>query len=227
MSSPQQNTDYEKIFDGSSFVKDKERISKNLDTLIDANVLQDKDDIVKIISRDIKEQHRLRRTRKVELEKLKNTHHRLGTKGKYYEEQADYYERYITDCLAKQTAVKEGKRKRSLRTSFRSKSTSTSVKYSAEELKKKKILISITENIDNWKRLQFIITPTENVGQWTVTATYMGVTVLTTRLILQDLLQKQYEGVSVTLLDEKAKVNINLLLHLLNKKFHSSSLTKS
>ena len=74
---------------------------------------------------------------------------------------------------------------------------------------------------------QFIITPTENVGQWTVTATYMGVTVLTTRLILQDLLQKQYEGVSVTLLDEKAKVNINLLLHLLNKKFHSSSLTKS
>lgn len=81
---------------------------------------------------------------------------RLGTKGKYYEEQADYYERYITDCLAKQTAVKEGKRKRSLRTSFRSKSTSTSVKYSAEELKKKKILISITENIDNWKRLQVV-----------------------------------------------------------------------
>lgn len=87
---------------------------------------------------------------------------RLDTKGKYYEEQADYYERYITDCLAKQTAVKEGKRKRSLRTSFRSKSTSTSVKYSAEELKKKKILISITENIDNWKRLQVVFRISSN-----------------------------------------------------------------
>lgn len=80
VSSPQQNTDYEKIFDGSSFVEDKEKISKNLDSLIGANVLQDKDDIVKIISRDIKEQHRLRRTRKVELEKLKNTHQRLRSK---------------------------------------------------------------------------------------------------------------------------------------------------
>ena len=153
-SSPQQNSDYEKIFDGSSFVDDKEKIAKNLEVLIEAKILAEQDDVVKLISRDIKEQHRLRRTRKIEVEKLKNTHKRLGTKGKYYEEQADYYERYITDCLAKQTAVKEGKRKRSLRNSFRSKSTSTSVKYSAEELRKKQILISITENIDNWKRLQ-------------------------------------------------------------------------
>jgi hypothetical protein len=52
----------------------------------------------------------------------------------------------------------------------------------------------------------------------------MGVSVLTTRLVLQELLQKQYEGLSFTTLDGKAKVNVNLLIHLLNKKFHTSSI---
>ena len=100
----------------------------------------------------------------------------------------------------------------------------------------------------------------------------MGVNALTTRIVLQDLLQKQYEGLSFVVLgkcskiyftrarptqdfgpwslsspktrtfpycgdiarsrqsnktilniekDGKAKVNVNLLLHLLNKKFHT------
>ena len=75
-------------------------------------------------------------------------------KGTYYEEQANYYERYIADCLAKQTAVKEGKRRKSIRNSFRAKSTNSSIKYSAEDLKKKGVLIEITEEISTYKRLQ-------------------------------------------------------------------------
>lgn len=35
----------------------------------------------------------------------------------------------------------------------------------------------------------------------------------------QDLLQLQYEGVAVMKLFNKAKVNVNLLIFLLNKKF--------
>lgn len=35
----------------------------------------------------------------------------------------------------------------------------------------------------------------------------------------QDLLQLQYEGVAVMKMFDKAKVNVNLLIFLLNKKF--------
>lgn len=36
----------------------------------------------------------------------------------------------------------------------------------------------------------------------------------------QDLLQLQYEGVAVMKMFDKAKVNVNLLIFLLNKKFY-------
>ena len=39
-------------------------------------------------------------------------------------------------------------------------------------------------------------------------------------LYLQELLELQYEGVAVMLLFDRAKVNVNLLIHLLNKKFY-------
>lgn len=38
---------------------------------------------------------------------------------------------------------------------------------------------------------------------------------------VQELLQLQYEGMSVKKMFSKVKVNVNLLLHLLNSKFYS------
>lgn len=37
---------------------------------------------------------------------------------------------------------------------------------------------------------------------------------------VQDLLQLQYDGVAVMKMFDKAKVNVNLLIFLLNKKFY-------
>ena len=39
-------------------------------------------------------------------------------------------------------------------------------------------------------------------------------------LCFQDLLQLQYEGVAVMPMFDKAKINVNLLIFLLNKKFY-------
>ena len=39
----------------------------------------------------------------------------------------------------------------------------------------------------------------------------------------QDLLQLQFEGVAVMKMFGKAKVNVNLLIHLLNKKFYGKT----
>ena len=41
--------------------------------------------------------------------------------------------------------------------------------------------------------------------------------------LFQDLLQLQYEGVAVMEMFGKTKINVNLLIFLINKKFYSSA----
>jgi len=79
--SPGENEIYAKNSEGGKFEEDKKIIQNNLDTLIAGDILDCHDDIIKMISKDIKEQHRLRARRKQELEKLQNTQKRLVTKG--------------------------------------------------------------------------------------------------------------------------------------------------
>ena len=49
----------------------------------------------------------------------------------------------------------------------------------------------------------------------------MGVRLEHVDIDIQDLLQLQYEGVSVMNVFGKAKINVNLLLYLLNTKFYT------
>ncbi|MGH0128970.1 UNVERIFIED_CONTAM: hypothetical protein FKN15_040067 [Acipenser sinensis] len=60
----------------------------------------------------------------------------------------------------------------------------------------------------------------EEVGDFEVKAKFMGVEMEKVQLHFQDLLQLQYEGVAVMKIFDKAKVNVNLLIFLLNKKFY-------
>uniref|UniRef100_A0A663E0H5 IQ motif containing GTPase activating protein 1 n=1 Tax=Aquila chrysaetos chrysaetos TaxID=223781 RepID=A0A663E0H5_AQUCH len=71
-----------------------------------------------------------------------------------------------------------------------------------------------------FKNVIFEISPTEEVGDFEVKAKFMGVQMETFMLHYQDLLQLQYEGVAVMKLFDRAKVNVNLLIFLLNKKFY-------
>jgi hypothetical protein len=48
----------------------------------------------------------------------------------------------------------------------------------------------------------------------------MGVTMENVKIVLQDLLQMQYEGSAIMIMFDRAKININLLIFLLNKKFY-------
>ena len=52
-------------------------------------------------------------------------------------------------------------------------------------------------------------------------AKFMGVRLEHVDIDIQDLLQLQYEGVSVMNVFGKAKINVNLLLYLLNTKFYT------
>lgn len=54
-----------------------------------------------------------------------------------------------------------------------------------------------------------------------MSARFMGVAMEKVELVFQDLLQLQYEGSAVMKMFGKAKINVNLLIFLLNKKFYS------
>lgn len=51
------------------------------------------------VHKDIRNQRRYRLRRKQELRKLETTLERLKTKATFYEEQIDYYNKYIETCL--------------------------------------------------------------------------------------------------------------------------------
>uniref|UniRef100_A0A3Q2QU79 IQ motif containing GTPase activating protein 1 n=1 Tax=Fundulus heteroclitus TaxID=8078 RepID=A0A3Q2QU79_FUNHE len=101
------------------------------------------------------------------------------------------------------------------------KSKQVSQKYTAARLHEKGVLISIDDLQPNYKNAIFEISPSETVGVFDVKAKFMGVHLETLPLeYQQDLLQLQYEGVAVMRLFDKALVNVNLLIFLLNKKFY-------
>jgi hypothetical protein len=63
----------------------------------------------------------------------------------------------------------------------------------------------------------------ESAGVFFIEASFLGITLPEKmELRLDDLLQSQYNGVQVITLFEMAKVNVNLLIFLLNKKFYCS-----
>jgi Ras GTPase-activating-like protein IQGAP2/3/Ras GTPase-activating-like protein IQGAP1 len=82
----------------------------------------------------------------------------LISKRKYYEEQREFYERYISDCLAKQAIDdKQAKAKSAKGGSFRLKSRKEKkeVKYSADQLIKKGVLLSLDgDEVKNTKHLK-------------------------------------------------------------------------
>lgn len=71
-----------------------------------------------------------------------------------------------------------------------------------------------------FKNVLFEISTTEEPGIFEVSAKFMGVMMEKVELVFQDLLQMQYEGASIMKMFDRAKINVNLLIFLLNKKFY-------
>uniref|UniRef100_A0A8C4TFU3 IQ motif containing GTPase activating protein 1 n=2 Tax=Polypteridae TaxID=8289 RepID=A0A8C4TFU3_ERPCA len=101
------------------------------------------------------------------------------------------------------------------------KSKQVSQKYTAARLHEKGVLLEIEDlQSSQFKNVIFEISPADEVGDFEVKAKFMGVQIETLILHYQDLLQLQYEGVAVMKLFDRATVNVNLLIFLLNKKFY-------
>uniref|UniRef100_A0A8C5AXI6 IQ motif containing GTPase activating protein 2 n=1 Tax=Gadus morhua TaxID=8049 RepID=A0A8C5AXI6_GADMO len=184
----------------------KRKILRNLRTLEQAGCIAEGNkyqDLINEISKDIRYQRRYRQRRKAELVKLQQTLTALNSKADFYQDQTNYYDTYIKTCLDNLNRNKKLKQQ--------------SLKYTGARLHEKGVVLEI-EGL--FKNVMFEIAPSEEVGDFEVKAKFMGVEMEKVQLHFQDLLQLQYDGVAVMKMFDKAKVNVNLLVFLLNKKFY-------
>ncbi|XP_074012346.1 ras GTPase-activating-like protein IQGAP1 [Numenius arquata] len=200
--------------------KDKIKIGlKKLAELGTVNAENKYQELINDIAKDIRNQRRYRQRRKAELVKLQQTYNALNSKATFYGEQVDYYKSYIKTCL--DNLASKGKVSKKPREMKGKNSKKISLKYTAARLHEKGVLLEIEDlQANQFKNVIFEINPTEEVGDFEVKAKFMGVQMETFMLHYQDLLQLQYEGVAVMKLFDRAKVNVNLLIFLLNKKFY-------
>ncbi|XP_025943123.1 ras GTPase-activating-like protein IQGAP1 isoform X1 [Apteryx rowi] len=200
----------------------KEKIKTGLKKLTELGTVNAKNkyqELINDIAKDIRNQRRYRQRRKAELVKLQQTYGALNSKATFYEEQVDYYKSYIKTCL--DNLASKGKVSKKPREMKGKNSKKISLKYTAARLHEKGVLLEIEDlQVNQFKNVIFEISPTEEVGDFEVKAKFMGVQMETFMLHYQDLLQLQYEGVAVMKLFDRAKVNVNLLIFLLNKKFY-------
>ncbi|KAL7980216.1 hypothetical protein Chor_001484 [Crotalus horridus] len=226
-----------------SLQEKKDKIKSGLKKLTELGMANPKNryqDIINDIAKDIRNQRRYRQRRKAELVKLQQTYSALNSKATFYEEQVDYYKSYIKTCL--DNLASKGKVSKKPREMKGKKSKKIFLKYTAARLHEKGVLLEIEDlqashyddisvnmnhmmsllciQLNRFKNVIFEIGPTDEVGDFEVKAKFMGVQMETFMLHYQDLLQLQYEGVAVMKLFDRAKVNVNLLIFLLNKKFY-------
>ncbi|XP_071395989.1 ras GTPase-activating-like protein IQGAP2 isoform X3 [Centroberyx affinis] len=205
----------------------KRKILRNLRTLEQAGLVTASNkyqDLINDISKDIRYQRRYRQRRKAELVKLQQTLTALNSKTAFYQDQMNYYDTYIKTCLDNLNR-KNSRRSIKLDSKGEEKGSKKwkqqSLKYTAARLHEKGVILEIEGlQTNQFKNVMFDISPCEEVGDFEVKAKFMGVEMEKVQLHFQDLLQLQYEGVAVMKMFDKAKVNVNLLIFLLNKKFY-------
>ncbi|KAM8794488.1 ras GTPase-activating-like protein IQGAP3 [Eudromia elegans] len=197
-----------------SLEEKKRKVSRSLRRLESLGLVDAADGyqgLLNEMAKDIRNQRCYRQHRKGELLKLRQTLQGLHSKTLFYEEQIDYYNQYIKTCLDNLAA--------SNKSSGKSKKLQP-LHYTAARLFEKGVLLAIEDlPLGQFRNVIFDIIPCEESGKFQVKAKFMGIDMEKFQLHYQDLLQLQYEGVAVMKMFDKAKVNVNLLIFLLNKKF--------
>ncbi|NXW62814.1 IQGA2 protein, partial [Eurystomus gularis] len=190
----------------------KRKIQRNLRTLEQAGLVSSTtkyQEIINEIAKDIRNQRRYRHHRKAELMKLQQTLNAIN--------QIKCHFSYSIPRNSRRSIKLDGKEE----VKGSKKLKQASLKYTAARLHEKGVILEIEDlQTNQFKNVMFDITPGEEVGDFEIKAKFLGVEMEKVQLHFQDLLQMQYEGVAVMKMFDKAKVNVNLLIFLLNKKFY-------
>ncbi|BGP43492.1 iqgap-related protein [Rhodotorula kratochvilovae] len=185
--------------------------------------------ILNAIARDIRSKHHRRVQRQQELQTMHATLAALRDNKRYLSDQINSYHVYIDQSMA---GIQKKSKKRlvlpwSLQASHErqldkegKKYAFGSYKYTAQKLYDQKILLSI----DQYSPKQFdkvsITISSDEIGVFEVKAQYMGVTVTTVEIRLEDLLEMQFAGKTTLSIGDVAKTDLPLTIGLINRKFY-------
>ncbi|KAG0237507.1 hypothetical protein BGW42_000717 [Actinomortierella wolfii] len=193
-------------------------------------------DMINAIAIDIRTKHRRRIQRQQELATTRQTLVHLEEKKEYLENQIKSYHDYIESCMNNITN-KKGKKQRFLmpftKQYFHIRNLQRhgkvpqfgSFKYTAQRLFEKGVLLDI-DGVSPKQYNQITLTIScDEPGIFVVLAEasmlLVRLPVSSIELRLEDLLQCQFNNIQImTLFDGIAKVNVNLMLFLINKKFY-------
>lgn len=189
-------------------------------------------DVINMIARDITGKNTRRKQRDAELSRMKLTLSHLQEKRDYLLEQGNSYEDYLNGCMTSM-ATKRGKKQKFVmpftKQYFHMRGLQKtglvpkfgSYKYTAKQLQERNILLEVMDIPKrHYDRIPIILSM-DQVGIITIEGSYAGWPMSSVQVDMryEELLQTQFEGVqTVTVLDGMAKVNVNLLIYLINKK---------
>ncbi|KAL6887661.1 hypothetical protein HDV57DRAFT_369484 [Trichoderma longibrachiatum] len=190
-------------------------------------------DVLNAIASDIRTQSRRRVQRQRELDGVRLTLANLNEKAKYLEQQRKSYDDYIEQAM-KTLQNKKGRKRflmpftkqynhqRELERSGRVPKFG-SYKYSVRALSEKGVLVSWTGTSDReWDKIDLTIS-CDQVGVFTIegTRSHIQIPGATAQVPIEDMLQAQFEAHQfMTLFEGNLKLNVNLLLHLIYRKFY-------
>ena len=194
----------------------------------------DYQDLLNEIAVDIRTKHRRRIQRQRELEGVKTTLGRLDEQARYLDQQLTTYNDYIAQAMSTLHNKKGKKRflmpftkqwdhERELQRSGKSFKFG-SYKYSARTLADKGVLVhwkGYTER--QWPGIDLTISSNE-VGVFTIDGSHGTIMMqgATAQVPLDDLLQAQFNNTQfMDFFENTLRVNVNLFLHLIMKKFYN------
>ena len=192
-------------------------------------------DLLNAIAVDIRTKHRRRVQRTKELDDVRQTLDRLNEQAVYLDQQLKTYNDYIEQAMVTLQNKKGKKRfllpftkqwehERELQRTGRVPKFG-SFKYSAQELANRGILVGWSGWSERqWVHLDLTISSNE-VGVFAIEGSSGSISIpgATAQIPLDDLLQAQYNGTQFMEFfgtDNKVKVNVNLFLHLIMRKFY-------
>ncbi|KAI8983755.1 hypothetical protein BDB01DRAFT_850417 [Pilobolus umbonatus] len=193
--------------------------------------------IINMIALDITKKGERRKSRNAEIERLKTIFMHLEEKAEYLKSQGASYKQYL-DSSMNHMAEKKGKRQKFVlpftTQYYHMKHLQKkgcvpkfgSFIYSAKALYDRQIIVDLA---DVPKKLYSRITIILSMGRANIITFEACFPLLSGQnlhvdVLYEDLLQTQYEGIqTMKVFDGMAKVNVNLLIYLINKKFYHSS----
>eukprot|EP01027_Heterolobosea_sp_BB2_P009318 GEZU01013749.1.p1 GENE.GEZU01013749.1~~GEZU01013749.1.p1 ORF type:complete len:1370 (-),score=732.55 GEZU01013749.1:189-4298(-) len=192
------------------------QIFQNLPILEKASIATPKDQyatILKDIARDARNRNEQRARQKKELERLQQSLKELQQHYTFLKDQNSNYSQYLSNARDQSLSVKVKPGKKAKAASAAQKIGP--YKFTYAQLEKKGVIISLDVPKSQRGKVKFAIS-SNTPGVFEVAAQVAGVTLKTIELELDDLLEKQYNGVDKVDF-EYVSLDVNMCIHVLNQ----------